>query len=61
MKTKLENYKKIKELLKFAKETFLNEKRQEIMPSLENLEVFRQKLKKLLDLVDELGLKTTGN
>ena len=56
MNVKLENYKKIKGLMFFAKQTFLNEKGMEIIPTLEKLEVFRQELKKILDLVDELGI-----
>ena len=55
MKSKLENYKQVKRLLYFAKQAFLSDKGMEIMPTLENLEVFRQELKKLLDIVDELG------
>ena len=55
MREKLDNYKQVKKLLYFAKQTFLSDKGMEIMPTLENLEVFRQELKKLLDLVDELG------
>jgi len=41
MRNKLDNYKKIKALLSVAKKTFLDEKGQEIMPTLENLDVFR--------------------
>ena len=55
MNVKLENYKKIKGLMFFAKQTFLDEKGMEITPTLENLEVFRKELKKIIDLVDELG------
>jgi len=60
MKNLLENYKKIKKLQFFAKQTFLDEKGMEIMPTLENLEVFRKELKKIINLVDELGYKMTG-
>ena len=55
MKSTLKNYQKIKKLLYLAKQTFLSDKGMEIMPSLENLEVFRQELRKIIDLVDELG------
>lgn len=51
MKVKIENYKKIKRLLFFAKETFLNEKGQEIEPTLENLVMFRKELRKVTELV----------
>ena len=57
MKPKLKNYEKIKKLLYFAKQTFLNEKGMEILPTTETLGVFRRELKKILDLVDELGLE----
>ena len=60
MREKLDNYKKVKKLLYFAKQTFLSDKGMEVMPTLENLEVFRQELKKLLDLVDELGYDIQG-
>ena len=55
MREKLDNYKQVKKLLHFAKQTFLSDKGMEIIPSLENLEVFRRELRKLLDYVDELG------
>jgi len=55
MREKLDNYKQVKKLLHFAKQTFLSDKGMEILPSLENLEVFRRELRKLLDYVDELG------
>ena len=63
MKTLLENYKKIKGLMVYAKQTFLNEKGQEIMPTLDNLVGFEKKFnivqKLLMELEDEL-LKTWG-
>ena len=51
MKVKIENYKKIKGLMVFAKQTFLNEKGQEITPTLENLVTFRKELRKITELV----------
>ena len=61
MKTLLDNYKKIKKLLFLAKQTFLNEKGQEIIPTLDNLVGFERELnivqKLLMELEQEL-LKT---
>ncbi len=54
MSVKLENYKKIKGILFFAKQTFLNEKGQEIVPTLDNLKIFSEKLNKIVNLVEEL-------
>ncbi len=54
MKLKIENYKKIKKVLMSAKQVFLNEKGQEIMPTLENLEVFRKELNSIIHLLDEI-------
>jgi len=51
MREKLDNYKNVKKLLYFAKQTFLSDKGMEIIPSLENLEVFKQELDKIIDLV----------
>jgi len=50
----IDNYKKIKKLQYWAKQTFLNEKGQEIMPTLENLEVFEKELNLIADLIDVL-------
>ena len=50
----LENYKKIKGLMFWAKQAFLNEKGREIMPTLENLEKFNEELTKIKTIVDEL-------
>lgn len=54
MNNKLNNYQKIKKLLYWAKQTFLNEKGMEILPTVENLiafnikvESFRNDLRKL--------------
>jgi len=57
MKKRLDNYKKIKKLLYFAKQTFLNDEGVEITPTLKNLETFRKELRLVLDLIDELGFK----
>lgn len=54
MNKKLDNYKRVKRLLYFAKETFLSDKGMEIMPSLENAEVFRKELTIIDKMVDEL-------
>ena len=54
MTIKLENYKRIKGILTSAKQTFLNEKGQEIMPTLENLVVFKQQISSLLRMLDEI-------
>jgi len=54
MKAKLDNYMKIKKLQYFAKQTFLNEKGQEIIPTLEKLETFISELNNIIDLVDVL-------
>ena len=50
----IDNYKKIKGLLFFAKQAFLNERGREIIPTLENLEIFKEKLNEILHLVDEI-------
>ena len=50
----IDNYKKIKKLQYWAKQTFLNEKGQEILPTLENLEVFEKELNLIADLIDVL-------
>ena len=50
----IDNYKKIKKLQYWAKQTFLNEKGQEIIPTLENLEVFEKELNLIADLIDVL-------
>ncbi len=57
---KSENYKKIKGLMSFAKQTFLNEKGVEIEPTLENLEMFKKELREVIDLINRLGYKLTG-
>ena len=54
MKTKYDNYKKIKGLMFWAKQTFINEKGMEIMPTLENLTKFNEELTKIKQIVDEL-------
>lgn len=63
MKVKLDIYKKIKGLMFFAKQTFLNENGQEIIPTLDNLVGFEKKFnivqKLLMELEQEL-LKTLG-
>ena len=57
MKAKLENYKKIKGLMFYAKQTFLNEKGQEIMPTLENLMEFKEELNSIIRLLEEIEEK----
>ena len=57
MKIKLENYKKIKGLMVFAKQTFINEKGQEIMPTLEGLKEFEEKIRNILKLLFEIEEK----
>ncbi len=54
MKIKLENYSKIKKLQYWAKKTFLNEKGQEIMPTLEKLNIFKNELERINELVKNL-------
>ena len=54
MNKKLDNYKRVKRLLYFAKETFLSDKGMEILPSLESAEVFRKELTIIDKMVDEL-------
>jgi len=58
MKDKLDNYTKIKKLLYLAKQTFLNEKGREIIPTLEDLVEFEKELNivrnLLMKLEDEL-------
>lgn len=54
MKAKLQNYMKIKKLLFFAKQTFLNEKGQEIIPTLENLTEFKKLFNNVSHLLDEI-------
>lgn len=54
MKAKLDNYKKIKGLLFFAKQTFLNEKGQEITPTIENLMEFKEKINSIMSLLNEI-------
>ena len=60
MREKIDTYKRIKGLMYFAKQTFLSDKGMEIIPSLEKLEVFRKELRKIIDLVDELGYDIQG-
>ncbi len=60
MKAKIENYSKIKKLQYWAKQTFLNEKGQEIVPTLEDLEVFNKELHKINTLVINLVHKLKG-
>lgn len=50
----IDNYKKIKGLMFFAKQTFLNEKGREITPTLENLRIFKEKLNDISQLVDKI-------
>ena len=57
MKSKLENYKKIKGLMFYAKQTFLDEKGMEIIPTLENLMEFKEKLNSIIRLLDEIEEK----
>jgi len=57
MKAKLENYKKIKGLMFHAKQTFLNEKGMEIMPTLENLMGFKEELNSIIRLLEEIEEK----
>lgn len=54
MNVKLENYKRIKKVLTSAKQTFLNEKGQEIMPTLEKLVVFKQQIDSIMRILDEI-------
>ena len=54
MNTKIENYTKIKKLQYWAKQTFLNEKGQEIVPTLKSLDVFNKELHKINTLVINL-------
>ncbi len=54
MKAKLQNYMKIKKLLFFAKQTFLNEKGQEIIPTLEGLVEFKKVFNNVSHLLDEI-------
>ena len=51
---KYDNYKKIKGLMFWAKQTFINEKGMEIMPTLENLTKFNEELTKIKQIIDEL-------
>lgn len=60
MKSKLDNYKKIKGLMFFAKQTFLDEKGMEIMPTLEKLDIFKKELGKINTLVINLVHKLKG-
>ena len=57
MKSKIENYKKIKKLQFFAKQTFLDEKGMEIMPTLENLMGFKEELNKIMRLLNQIEEK----
>jgi len=57
MKNLLENYKKIKKLQFFAKQTFLDEKGMEIMPTLENLMGFKEELNKIMRLLNQIEEK----
>ena len=57
MKAKLENYKKIKGFMFYAKQAFLDEKGMEIMPTLENLMEFKEKLNGIMRLLDEIEEK----
>ena len=57
MKVKIETYKRIKGLMVFAKQTFLNEKGQEIEPTLENLMGFKEKLRSIMNLLNEIEEK----
>lgn len=52
----IDNYKKIKKLLFLAKQTFLNEKGQEIMPTLDNLVAFEKEF----NIIQKLLLKLEG-
>lgn len=54
MNNKLDNYKKIKRLLYWAKQTFLNEKGMEILPTEEKLNIFKEELQKIVKIVEEL-------
>jgi len=54
MQVKLDNYKKIKGLLFFAKQTFLNEKGQEITPTIENLMEFKEKINSIMSLLNKI-------
>ncbi len=54
MKAKLQNYMKIKKLLFFAKQTFLNDKGQEIIPTLESLVEFKKLFNNVSHLLDEI-------
>lgn len=59
----IENYKKIKKLLGFAKQTFLSDKGMEIIPTLDNLVAFEKELNILVNILRELEqelLKTWG-
>lgn len=54
MKVKLDNYMKIKKLLFLAKQTFLDEKGQEIMPTLDNLVPFEKELNIIRNMLVKL-------
>ncbi len=49
-----ENYKKIKKLQYWTKQTFLNKKGQETMPTLKSLEIFNKELEIINNLVKDL-------
>ena len=54
---KYDNYKKVKGLMFWAKQTFLNEKGMEILPTLEKLLKFNEELTKIKTIVDELYVR----
>lgn len=60
MKNQIDNYKKIKKLLYCAKQTFLNEKGVEVVPTLEDLNVFKKELGIINTLVINLVHKLKG-
>ena len=63
MSTKSEYYKRIKGILFFAKQTFLNEDGREIVPTLESLVEFEKKLNSIVNELKKLEgelLKTWG-
>ncbi len=51
---KYDNYKQVKGLLYWAKQTFLNDKGMEILPTIKNLTKFNEELSKIKNIVDEL-------
>lgn len=57
MRENLDNYKKIKGLMFWAKQTFISDKGMEIMPTLENLGNFKEKVRNILVLLNEIEEK----